>query len=1281
VSKRRGQSHAPLDADDVLAGRRRPTAAEVLDLIHRANPTGRDVGAREAELRYAQKARLQSLLVRRFQAELEVVPDPAHDGTVSLRHRGHGRDGCHAVVATLDDDARAWVQLQLDLGMHLIVTPAVRPSGRAAPPPPPPAEDATPEALVRRAEQEIAAYDYEGARHHLVLAVEASGGATAPALALLALLVEILGDDAGALEIEASLSPSALADAKVRGSLALAAARSGQEERAFALARGADEAQAAAVLGALAAGALAGGDVGRATILLDEARRRDPTSPATAAIAEELTRTRAAARGPAEAQLAALVAGGRDADAERKADEIHARWPESEAVRRARRTLEERRRRAEEARLAAEAERALTAGDAGVALAFLGQAAVTARGPEREMIERRIREIEAAERARREAERVEHVCRLLSVAEPRDGLLAYLDLDEPARARVRDRCPREELSSLDLVATGRATAGAKVEAVLALQRARALAEREPEAVLALLAPHEGVLERVPEARRVVRDVGARLRAERIERARAEVLAARAELAAFAATEALARLRAADLRDLPEPERAEAAAVEAAAAQIAERRRRTEEVGALRAAGRIFEARALAGSLAATAEGEELRRWEDEREAVQAEIQRAFRVEVDDEPCPPEELGRFRPLAERDAAPWWRTADGRGIVLAWARERWIVVRVLELETRQVRPTVLLRTPEPFGRVDATVCGATLWLVGEHGAILEIAMDRWEVRDFRPSADVAAPTELVETALLVVSEDPEAPRYFWVATRPRGGDGVPERLRIIDLAQRRMVRDIREGWSAKPIAGLADPRVAVFKLESCGLHTPRGAPAPPGRLRLRFGIHGMAAHPSGPGFIASLAEEPSENLGDDTARPLRVGVLSPSGALLHSSQLEDTHADWVSCVATARDAALVFHTAMDDEGTRLFAFEASERALSPLWEVTVSAETTLVQDAGARGIVALVIHDEGVDAAPLGRAPPQLPPRRPQPRVSLPDRLDVLSCGRPSGERNAAALALSASLRGKSQGEILRWVHAHEEKAGATPEDLVEVVFALRAEVIRARFDLADGLAERLWERFPAHPEVRLLCANAHASSSRWAEAGEALVGIDAADLDAARAQHLHHLWARVLLQGGRFDEAAGHVTAAQSLEGRCDLRSLDDLTAPRPSVLQAGAGDAPPLAQLRDAVQAADAHLARGDHAGVIAALDRPVVWAVRELQSLARLVEAHLQLEAGSRVERLRKLVVMGVFVDALDGSSWASRSAPLPGAWDETRLAEVGARARAWLSAHGEPRVAPILL
>jgi hypothetical protein len=103
------------DVDRVLAGQGVASAREMIALIHQVNPTGREVDKAEAARRYACKTRLQTLLVQRFAGELEVVRDGG-EGVVLLWYRYLGVAASHAVVAHLEEEARAWVELQLDLG-------------------------------------------------------------------------------------------------------------------------------------------------------------------------------------------------------------------------------------------------------------------------------------------------------------------------------------------------------------------------------------------------------------------------------------------------------------------------------------------------------------------------------------------------------------------------------------------------------------------------------------------------------------------------------------------------------------------------------------------------------------------------------------------------------------------------------------------------------------------------------------------------------------------------------------------------------------------------------------------------------------------------------------------------------------------------------------------------------------------------------------------------------------------------------------------------------------
>ncbi len=249
--------HHRLDPDDVIEGRARPTARDILALIHDVNPTGHDLSQKEAARRYVQKSRLQSLLIHRFPDEILVEPGD-EPGVIGLRHRASGADACHAVLATLDDDARSWAQMQLDLGgddveSERALTP-IAPEGPGSLPPDAPLDGLSTAEILRRGRAALSDYDYTAARDCFAAAMD-RGDREAGAL-LLSVLVESLGLDEEALALERRLPREALDEPEVRLLLALAAARVHQRERALRLVRAESGDAAAEVFVALTRGAL-----------------------------------------------------------------------------------------------------------------------------------------------------------------------------------------------------------------------------------------------------------------------------------------------------------------------------------------------------------------------------------------------------------------------------------------------------------------------------------------------------------------------------------------------------------------------------------------------------------------------------------------------------------------------------------------------------------------------------------------------------------------------------------------------------------------------------------------------------------------------------------------------------------------------------------------------------------------------------------------------------------------------------------------------------------------
>lgn len=113
--KRNKKKKQQVDPYLVLEERVSVTAHELIRLIHAVNPTSEYISSMESAERYKLKARLQSLLVRRFNEKLLVEqPDPENPKLVGFRLRHFDEDACHSLINELDEDARSWTQRQID---------------------------------------------------------------------------------------------------------------------------------------------------------------------------------------------------------------------------------------------------------------------------------------------------------------------------------------------------------------------------------------------------------------------------------------------------------------------------------------------------------------------------------------------------------------------------------------------------------------------------------------------------------------------------------------------------------------------------------------------------------------------------------------------------------------------------------------------------------------------------------------------------------------------------------------------------------------------------------------------------------------------------------------------------------------------------------------------------------------------------------------------------------------------------------------------------------------
>lgn len=1124
----------------------------------------------------------------------------------------------------------------------------------------------------------IDAFEYEEARELLTRALaEGHAEAAAP---LFALLVEHLAADDDALALAASLPRAARAQPNIRGLVGLAAARSGDGERARAAVQGLKGARAAAVLLALGRRAVEEGETARAERDLADARERDPGHAGLPALAEAIAARRAQERAPLEEEATRLFGEGRHDEAEARARAVLARFAESAAAQRVLRAVEELRREARGRELLGAAEAAFARGDATVAAGLLRQALTAGlRGPEAARAEEQLREVEARRRDAAEQREVDAAQALLEARDLRAGLVAYLGLTPPLRARVRGHAALPHLGWLDafdLPATTGARARTLAGAVLALARAEAESAADPAGALKLLNAYDKALQGHPRYEELAAACRRRLDAER--RAAAERRLHEARAAAGDATSALAMLREIAPGDLDEEARAVAEELRAGLERTLAIRQLTASYERLRREGAPLRARAAAEELLGLVGEDDRPRWEAARVEAQAEVQRAFRVHVDTTPRPFEALRNVDFRAALQALH----ADTGDLIVAHAEGPWVFVQRFGMEERVTRARVVLRSPRPLSLAAVTLDGERLLLVGADATVLELSLLTYDVLGFhdRGLLDDALPRsaslnpryevarERVKLAAEHVDGVTPVPlaRTIWLRVHRMSQSYL---VRVIDLERGRVVREIpgQEEVHVRLLPQEGSALVALFRPAEgvVTLHDAHGAPLEGGRIA-RAGIPDSLTGWPGQGpprfFMLTGGHEAG-------GAPVRWCTFTLSGEIEDGGELPELQA-MRACLAIGDDETgmLVIEHAGEDGPTRLLGMRASSEgppALERLFDVPVPSRTAIGVD--HRGISLMTYGDDGIE---IIWVEPELtlgPPAEVGVFRARLVEMFAAPCERPTGARWEGVKALVAALRTESQkSRILR---GHAAIARNDPDRMMDLAMAF--EVLGDR-QLGPALAALATDKHPGHAAVRLAQAHLVISVGLCAQVREQLAPIDPSTLDPGRAQHLHHLLGVALIGLGERDEALAVLKRGAAIQGgRCDLSLPLALATPLGAAVEAPwSADQQVLRDLVFAVEAADARFAQGDPAGARRALDRLVVTEAHELQSLGRLAAAWLRDEAAGDALPFDKALALATFsAEEAQKSLLYRRELLVPvGRWDEARLGEVAERAARWL-------------
>ncbi len=1241
----------------MVSGRARVTIEQLFALIHDVNPTDKGLSARQQAEGYAVKSRLQSYLIRQHADLLVVERHPSDERVVSIQHRVAGRDACHAVAPSLDDDARRWVETELGLAERRAKAAGNTDAPARAERKAPTAGPGDPLSAGRAA---LESYEYDEARRLFSQVLDRSPGNLSAAEALLDLLVNHLADDQAAVVLGERLVAPASTDPAVLGCLALAAARHGDVSLARRWLKGADPTgavEAWVLLGEHAARIGSLDDTRACVIAIHE---MEPGHRALPRLRDAVTRMQADERAPAEAALSAAMLAEDWLEVEHLARDILARWPMSEPARTAQRELARLHKERDSRELVGRAWQAWHRGDTASLLSAIAQA--RALGVADVDTVAWMDEAEGAAQEQIESTRFARAREALAEGALVVGLTEWLALKPGPQAELRAAFGRPEFGWLDAVPVGEG----RVQAVVALGQAQdAFLEDDVERAARLLEPHIRVLRAVPDARGLLNDI-ARTRGELDERA--SIVAQRRIADARAAGDFDAAL-ALSAGLAPETRRRVRAEIEAERANTA-RLRLTEDAIA---AGDILRARELArkrGDVAVVAELTARLRSEW-KISVWADIDPG----VIDVTLPPDPVC---PLP-------WLVDDGAAFVYVQVLAGWVFARVIVLETMAVRRVVSFRAPEAMRVHYVHVEDDVVTVVDQWGALVAFHLTDGDIVRWlaRPPGTRDVDT-LSEGAVLAPGG-----RYLWMPFHAVGSRA----LRVYDTESWPSFRTVEHAYPV-PLLGCSEPRMARVGIgQGATIHAPNGNSS--GR-KVFFGdalVTRACVHPAG--FpICVLADgskyrDPRVAALNPTARealpadPVAFSSINPdrinaSRATYPTARLSQPHQ-----IAVATGEGAVYVKMGPGGASQIITYREQPDGLvsatgNPTW---APATALLLTDSRGFRVRAVALGQFNLREVPLDD-------RLPENEMTEAHRENYMSAWPDGGLDFDLGCKYSASTLTETGKSLLRALKAMPV---AAREQWI-ANFKLAEDNATSLFDLASVLgaldrreeAERLFEetgtRFPDHSRWRLIRANAEAQRGLWADVLGRLDGVDVAGLDGTAAQHLLHLRGIARLRSGAAAGGAADIRRASTFTGACaihvPLRLLDILDgAAIPAEVEGT--DSYILSRFGPVVHAiieADRCLAAGDPEQAITVLDIVLVWRSRDRQSLARLAQAWLDVHPEEPVRQLRRRLALATFLGVHDDyEDGFGHDLPIPPhSWGKERIAELVGRVRGELEGRG---------
>ncbi|MDA3788861.1 MAG: hypothetical protein PF503_10260 [Desulfobacula sp.] len=1299
--KRKNKRLQHKELEDILAGRVSVTALELIRLIRRINPTKKNIAQKETEKRYRIKAQLQSLFINKFKNNLQVIPDPNDERLVSLKLKHFDENACHAMVSELDDQARSWIQIQMNL--ETIQYPEFRnstpvPSGMEDTKSPaktintqmPLKQDVySSDELLALGAKALEAYDYNACEDFLSRAFSVSQGALPAAQALFEFLVDYLAAYERVIELWDSLAKESRKDSRVSAKQALALARTDRIEEALAcldLSRD-PAAMEVYVLGCEYYISQNAPDESERLCKILSSSRNHPFASETRSLFERIEQLRIDQMNPLEKEMLDHWQKGFHDVADSLSEKILEKIPGHKTAKKIHMDFTRMQQEKKIRLFLDQADRAGAAEDFSREVMLLRKALDISDDDIGQKIRARLENATLAAQKQREQKEVHGVASLWQKGEQEKSIMMYVSLSRDQQHQCLALLKDEHFFWTDelTASVSRIKPDKAAEIVLALGKACRMIDNneDPLLVLEKIDDVGDLVQHIQAGRKLMARAEKQVQAREVEKSKKMLKKAASLLADKRIDQARKCIQTInekqlDLQNKKELERVLADLEKQVSIQDLERAY-TASINRQN----YFTARETAQKLARLMPGGQDKIWLKKADEQTVLIKKSMSL-VQMKSSGFEPIG-LEPSFWKAGITWWDEyngfaaimADGHRIVLVSCLNCWLFVRIFDSKTQMFDQAIMMRPPAKMDIPTLRLDEDKIWICGGKGGVLSITLDPLDILFWKDCSIFVKKNHVLEDIWLFPRQNNIWLHYRSLELSQR------EAALVINLEQQREVRAVWIDGVPWMVNQRGEYHLCDSALDSdvIKIYSGSGKQETLFTKKLPGAVEGGTMHPDGIHLVFLIYDDQDmdpfgEEL-DETDTCLYLEVVPIDTGHPITQKIPGSRGEMANGIATSMETGLVFvhyYNNINDEYIPcLSAFKPIQDGFEELYMVRVPKGFIFVTDHVSNKVAGVASGENGIQSVLIDQKKPwfDLSDCTPKIKRDIPLLEQYFPCKMPTGKQNDEFIDYGIRVQISTIKDVRQIFYDMKQKDYCDPDD----VFAFHAALLVDQIHLALSTEIEKWvsETFPDHPRTLMVKADHALKNQDWPRIVVLLKEVKIQDLDDGTAGHICHLLGLGLFFTGEVKEAVKVWRRGKNLkESRCMLDQL--ISYGRIAAMSykqrektKKKGTYPKILHL---IETLDTCLELGHWEDAVAGITPYDIESICYIQILARLTEAFMhQTTMVGKEGWFKKIIVLDLFCREVK-SPLISRLIlpPYIITWPEKRINELVDRSAAWL-------------